>query len=170
MASNTAASELRQIYSIYFTPPLCGFLKHKQVLSDLLGWTNYKVGTRSTTGESTNKKESEWHVGERLKHLIKSTRASVNCNLSVDCVTEFTHCLKHALLQSCHLEGKLFFLCYHVCRMSCYSAVVEHHNISKKRPRLCLWGEMAPGQVHDIHYWLDYNERQGNVMFMYWWL
>lgn len=61
-------------------------------------------------------------VGEKLKHLIKSTTASVNSNLSAGCVTEFSHSIKHALLQSCHLEGKHFFLCCHVCRMPHYSA------------------------------------------------
>lgn len=25
-----------------------------------------------------------------------------------------------------------------------------------------LKSEMEPGQVHDIHYWLDYNDGQGN--------
>lgn len=46
------------VHSIYFTLLLYCILKHKQVLSDLLRWTNSKVGTRSTTEESINEKES----------------------------------------------------------------------------------------------------------------
>ncbi len=158
MVSNTAVSDqLSQIYSIYFTLLLNCFLEHKQVLSDPLRWTNYKVGTRSTTEESTNKKERERvSVGEKLKHLIKSTTASVNCNLSVSLsllIASSMRFCSHATWRG----KQFFFSCYHVCRMPCYSA--SQSTIRSRRNR---GEEMAAGQVHDIHYWLDYNEQQGN--------
>lgn len=42
--------------------------------------------------------------------------------------------------------------------------LTEEHNIAleTERPGLCLGEDMAPSQVHDTHYWLDYNEGQGN--------
>lgn len=51
--------------------------------------------------------------------------------------------------------------------LSCVQNVslTEDHNISKETDAAwTLFGrrQMAAGQVHDIHYWVDYNERQGN--------
>lgn len=42
--------------------------------------------------------------------------------------------------------------------------LTEDHNIStkKKKKLSALKSEMELGQVHDIHYWLGYNEGQGN--------
>lgn len=65
------------------------------------------------------------------------------------------------------LVGKtiFFFMLSHVQNALLFRHTNTH---THKRTIISLKGaerpreEMAPRQVHDIHYWLDYNERRGN--------
>lgn len=54
-------------------------------------------------------------VGGKLKHLIKSKTASVNCYLSVVS-------LSLLIVSGMRFCSHATFLCYHVCIMSCYPA------------------------------------------------
>lgn len=112
-------------------------------------WANCKVPKIRLMGR---KREKFW-VGGKLKHLIKSTAASVNCRLCHWVYSSPPACASAVM----PLGGKtMVFMCYHVCWMPRNA----ERNMSKKVGG--LGEEVAPGQEHDTHYWLDYNEEQGN--------
>lgn len=41
-------------------------------------------------------------------------------------------------------------------------AILSHTSLEPEWPGLCVENQMAQSQVHDMYYWLGYNEREGN--------
>lgn len=78
---------------------------------------------------------------------------------SVACVIEFTQRSYHALLQSCYTKGTFFFMLSCLKNALLFYLTRGYHSSVKKPSGL---DEVAQSQVHDMHYWFSYNERQGN--------
>lgn len=97
-------------------------------------------------------------ISKHVKHPHKSTASKQ----TADWVGSWSLLSPPACISSfVPLSGKTSFcFClfhYHVCKKSCRVPL-------RRRTRPSVSGEetRAPGQVHDIHYRWDYNERHGN--------
>lgn len=120
--------------SIYFTLLVHCFLKHKPVLSDLLGWTNNKLGKvqsknpqwRKSDGRRTtqtpyliNNSACELQSFQWLCHRVYSSSAA--------CTSAVMHFCSHAT------QRKNIFLYHHVCRMPNYFATKESITFLEKK-------------------------------------